>query len=163
MANFPGINTLNCWKNLKWLFEWFADVTLKHKCIIILFVFCQYFIGLGSPVEGPGMLEALAYGCIVLQPEYKPPLKLEGKPNNRSVRARNCISYDWQNYRYSEKNIIFVQLSSQNPFIERRIGKPHVFTFDYNNVTQLLHAMRNTLHLKVSPSIIKYSASWLHY
>ena len=48
--------------------------------------FCfQFFIGLGDPIEGPGILEALARGCIVIQPKFKVDYKLQGKPNNRTV------------------------------------------------------------------------------
>ena len=51
----------------------------------------QYFIGLGDPIEGPGMIEALSRGSIILQPQLEPPLNLGsiGKPSNRTVSS--CI------------------------------------------------------------------------
>lgn len=52
----------------------------------------QLFIGFGFPYEGPAPLEAIANGCIYLQPRFDPPHSslnhefFRGKPTSRKVR-----------------------------------------------------------------------------
>lgn len=61
--------------------------TLK---LVSLFTF-QLFIGFGFPYEGPAPLEAIANGCIFLQPKFQPPHSslnhefFRGKPTSREV------------------------------------------------------------------------------
>lgn len=57
----------------------------------------QLFIGFGFPYEGPAPLEAIANGCIFLQPRFDPPHSslnhefFRGKPTSRKVRPlRPC-------------------------------------------------------------------------
>lgn len=51
----------------------------------------QLFIGFGFPYEGPAPLEAIANGCIFLQPKFGPPHSslnhefFRGKPTSREV------------------------------------------------------------------------------
>lgn len=51
----------------------------------------QLFIGFGFPYEGPAPLEAIANGCIFLQPKFRPPHSslnhefFRGKPTSREV------------------------------------------------------------------------------
>lgn len=58
----------------------------------------QVFVGLSFPYEGPAPLEALANGCIFLNPRLNPPKSrlnsefFRNKPNIREVR--NGISYN---------------------------------------------------------------------
>lgn len=53
----------------------------------------QLFIGFGFPYEGPAPLEAIANGCIFLQPKFRPPHSslnhefFRGKPTSREVSA----------------------------------------------------------------------------
>uniref|UniRef100_A0A672F3Y6 alpha-1,6-mannosyl-glycoprotein 6-beta-N-acetylglucosaminyltransferase n=1 Tax=Salarias fasciatus TaxID=181472 RepID=A0A672F3Y6_SALFA len=74
----------------------------------------KLFIGFGFPYEGPAPLEAIANGCIFLQPRFSPPHSslnhefFRGKPTSRKV-------------------------SSQHPYAEQYIGRPHVITIDFNN------------------------------
>ena len=57
----------------------------------------QVFIGLGFPYEGPAPLEAIALGCIFLNPLMKPPISrtnskfLASKPTEREVHMCGCI------------------------------------------------------------------------
>lgn len=57
------------------------------------FSFNKLFIGFGFPYEGPAPLEAIANGCIFLQPKFNPPHSslnhefFRGKPTSRKVDA----------------------------------------------------------------------------
>ena len=54
----------------------------------------QLFVGFGFPYEGPAPLEAIANGCIFLQPKFTPPHSslnhefFKGKPTSRQVSSR---------------------------------------------------------------------------
>lgn len=60
------------------------------------FIF-QLFIGFGFPYEGPAPLEAIANGCIFLQPRFQPPHSslnhefFRGKPTSREVRSPRLL------------------------------------------------------------------------
>ncbi|TWW59540.1 Alpha-1,6-mannosylglycoprotein 6-beta-N-acetylglucosaminyltransferase B [Takifugu flavidus] len=92
----------------------------------------ELFIGFGFPYEGPAPLEAIANGCIFLQPKFQPPHSslnhefFRGKPTSREV-------------------------SSQHPYAEQYIGRPHVMTVDYNNSLEFESAIREILRTKVEP------------
>uniref|UniRef100_A0A671VFI9 alpha-1,6-mannosyl-glycoprotein 6-beta-N-acetylglucosaminyltransferase n=1 Tax=Sparus aurata TaxID=8175 RepID=A0A671VFI9_SPAAU len=92
----------------------------------------KLFIGFGFPYEGPAPLEAIANGCIFLQPKFNPPHSslnhefFRGKPTSREV-------------------------SSQHPYAEQYIGRPHVMTVDYNNSLEFDSAIREIMRTKVEP------------
>ncbi|KAI3365660.1 hypothetical protein L3Q82_010734 [Scortum barcoo] len=92
----------------------------------------KVFVGLGFPYEGPAPIEAIALGCVFLQPRFYPPHSsdnnhfYEGKPTTR-------------------------QISSQHPYAEKFIGKPHVWTVDVNNKTDVREAVRAILRTEVKP------------
>jgi hypothetical protein len=83
----------------------------------------KLFVGLGFPYDGPGPLEALAAGCVFLQPLFSPPHSkattsfLGGKPTSR-------------------------ELSSQVPYLQHFVGEPYVYTLDVGNET----AVRAVVH-----------------
>ncbi|KAG8014487.1 hypothetical protein GBF38_002972, partial [Nibea albiflora] len=89
----------------------------------------KLFIGFGFPYEGPAPLEAIANGCIFLQPKFRPPHSslnhefFRGKPTSREV-------------------------SSQHPYAEQYIGRPHVMTVDYNNSLEFDSAIREIMRTK---------------
>ncbi|CAB1344915.1 unnamed protein product [Coregonus sp. 'balchen'] len=89
----------------------------------------KLFIGFGFPYEGPAPLEAIANGCIYLQPKFHPPHSslnhefFRGKPTSREV-------------------------SSQHPYAEQYIGRPHVMTVDYNNSQEFDTAIREIMNTK---------------
>lgn len=66
-----------------------------YKLMISSFFFfpVKLFIGFGFPYEGPAPLEAIANGCIFLQPKFNPPHSslnhefFRGKPTSRKVRC----------------------------------------------------------------------------
>ncbi|CAB1312272.1 unnamed protein product [Coregonus sp. 'balchen'] len=86
----------------------------------------KVFVGLGFPYEGPAPLEAIALGCVFLQPRFQPPRSSEnsdfykGKPTTR-------------------------QVSSQHPYAEEFIGKPYVWTVDMTNTTDVQETVRAIL------------------
>lgn len=96
----------------------------------------KVFIGMGFPYEGPAPLEAIAHGCFFLNPRIIPPLDrtnsqfFAGKPTLRSI-------------------------TSQNPYTERFIGKPYVYTFDMNNATEVESVLVDILAQPVSGVFLK--------
>uniref|UniRef100_A0A8D0GTB3 alpha-1,6-mannosyl-glycoprotein 6-beta-N-acetylglucosaminyltransferase n=1 Tax=Sphenodon punctatus TaxID=8508 RepID=A0A8D0GTB3_SPHPU len=92
----------------------------------------KVFIGFGFPYEGPAPLEAIANGCIFLQSRFNPPHSslnhefFRGKPTSREV-------------------------ASQHPYAEDFIGKPHVWTVDYNNSEEFEAAIKAIMRTKVDP------------
>ncbi|XP_069036807.1 alpha-1,6-mannosylglycoprotein 6-beta-N-acetylglucosaminyltransferase B-like isoform X2 [Lepisosteus oculatus] len=78
----------------------------------------KLFVGLGFPYEGPAPLEAIASGCVFLQPRFQPPRSPQnsdfyrGKPTTR-------------------------QVPSQHPYAENFIGKPYVWTVDMSNSSEV--------------------------
>ncbi|XP_029363602.1 alpha-1,6-mannosylglycoprotein 6-beta-N-acetylglucosaminyltransferase B isoform X1 [Echeneis naucrates] len=92
----------------------------------------KLFIGFGFPYEGPAPLEAIANGCIFLQPKFNPPHSslnhnfFRGKPTSRKV-------------------------SSQHPYAEQYIGRPHVITIDFNNSEEFDATIREIMSINVEP------------
>ncbi|XP_061564375.1 alpha-1,6-mannosylglycoprotein 6-beta-N-acetylglucosaminyltransferase B-like [Cololabis saira] len=92
----------------------------------------KVFVGLGFPYEGPAPIEAIALGCIFLQPRFDPPQTSEnndfykGKPTTR-------------------------QISSQHPYAEEFIGKPYVWTVDMTNKTDVRETVKAILSTEVKP------------
>ncbi|KAF3695084.1 Alpha-1,6-mannosylglycoprotein 6-beta-N-acetylglucosaminyltransferase A [Channa argus] len=81
----------------------------------------KVFVGLSFPYEGPAPLEALANGCVFLNPRLNPPQSslnsqfFKGKPNIREV-------------------------TSQHPYAEA-IGEPYVWIVDMHNSTDVDRAL----------------------
>ncbi|XP_072339424.1 alpha-1,6-mannosylglycoprotein 6-beta-N-acetylglucosaminyltransferase B-like isoform X3 [Scyliorhinus torazame] len=92
----------------------------------------KLFIGLGFPYEGPAPLEAIANGCIFLQPRFNPP---HNSKNNEFFRGKPTSR----------------EVSSQHPYTEYFIGKPHVWTVDFNNTEELASVVRTISTTKVEP------------
>jgi hypothetical protein len=69
----------------------------------------ELFIGLGDPIIGPSPIDALAYGCVYINPKFIPPKDLAkyGKPSHHAY-------------------------TSQVPLLEA-IGEPHVYTVSIND------------------------------
>ncbi|XP_033107828.1 alpha-1,6-mannosylglycoprotein 6-beta-N-acetylglucosaminyltransferase A-like [Anneissia japonica] len=78
----------------------------------------KLFVGLGFPYEGPAPLEAIANGCVFLNPLFIPP--------------KNSL-----NTKFFKDKPTTRQLTSQHPYAEQYIGKPYVHTVDISNTTAL--------------------------
>lgn len=67
------------------------ETTCVLNVTLYFFIFSQLFMGLGFPYEGPAPLEAIANGCVFLQPKFNPPRSslnhefFRGKPTSREV------------------------------------------------------------------------------
>ncbi|NXP39604.1 MGT5B acetylglucosaminyltransferase, partial [Leiothrix lutea] len=100
----------------------------------------QLFIGFGFPYEGPAPLEAIANGCVFLQARFNPPHSslnhefFRGKPTSREATGTAVF-----------------QVSSQHPYAEDFIGKPHVWTVDYNNSEEFEAAIKTIMRTQVDP------------
>ncbi|KAK3553283.1 hypothetical protein QTP86_032761 [Hemibagrus guttatus] len=92
----------------------------------------KLFVGFGFPYEGPAPLEAIANGCIFLQPKFHPP---RSSLNNEFFRGKPMSR----------------EVSSQHPYTEQYIGKPHVITVDYNNSEEMEATIKEILKAKVEP------------
>lgn len=92
----------------------------------------KVFVGLGFPYEGPAPIEAIAMGCVFLQPRFKPP---HSSKNNNFYKGKPTTR----------------QVSSQHPYAEEFIGKPHVWTVDVNNRTEIAQAIQDILRTEVKP------------
>ncbi|XP_067372638.1 alpha-1,6-mannosylglycoprotein 6-beta-N-acetylglucosaminyltransferase A-like isoform X1 [Channa argus] len=93
----------------------------------------KVFVGLSFPYEGPAPLEALANGCVFLNPRLNPPQSslnsqfFKGKPNIREV-------------------------TSQHPYAEA-IGEPYVWIVDMHNSTDVDRALTAILSQSIEPYI----------
>ncbi|XP_065837233.1 alpha-1,6-mannosylglycoprotein 6-beta-N-acetylglucosaminyltransferase B-like [Oscarella lobularis] len=91
----------------------------------------KIFVGMGFPYDGPAPLEALAHGCVFLQPKFNPPRSakndefFKGKPSSRS-------------------------LSSQNQYLEKLVGEPYVISIDMKNVEETKAALQK---IRDSPAL----------
>ncbi|NWT52216.1 MGT5B acetylglucosaminyltransferase, partial [Erythrocercus mccallii] len=100
----------------------------------------KLFIGFGFPYEGPAPLEAIANGCVFLQARFNPPHSslnhefFRGKPTSREATGTAVF-----------------QVSSQHPYAEDFIGKPHVWTVDYNNSEEFEAAIKTIMRTQVDP------------
>ena len=77
-------------------------ILFDFKILLLRYIsidFPQLFIGLGDPVEGPGVIEALAKGCIFLNPKFKGKRQqlLWGKPTFRLVRIILLNNFELKN------------------------------------------------------------------
>ncbi len=91
----------------------------------------KVFIGLGFPYEGPAPLEAVANGCVFLNPQLSPPLD---RYNSPFLKAKPTLR----------------SLTSQNPYTEHFISDPHVFTFDANDNAAIIRVMEKISKIDVS-------------
>uniref|UniRef100_UPI00398E5687 alpha-1,6-mannosylglycoprotein 6-beta-N-acetylglucosaminyltransferase A-like isoform X3 n=1 Tax=Pristiophorus japonicus TaxID=55135 RepID=UPI00398E5687 len=92
----------------------------------------KVFVGLGFPYEGPAPLEAIANGCIFLNVNFNPP------------KSR-------KNTNFFQGKPTFRELSSQHPYAEVYIGKPHVWTVNIDNPSDVEEALRQIMEQKVDP------------
>ncbi|KAG7271337.1 hypothetical protein CRUP_037286 [Coryphaenoides rupestris] len=92
----------------------------------------KLFIGMGFPYEGPAPLEAIANGCVFLQPKFSP-------------------SHSSMNHAFFRGKPTSRQVSSQHPYAEQYIGPPHVVTVDFNNTREFDQAVRQIMTTNVEP------------
>lgn len=54
--------------------------------------------------------------------------------------------------------LCFLQVSSQHPYAEQYIGRPHVMTVDYNNSLEFDSAIREIMRTKVLMNTVHYNS-----
>lgn len=118
----------------------------------------QVFVGLGFPYEGPAPIEAIALGCVFLQPHFNPP---HSSDNNDFYKGKPTTRQVWRYFNETKKQLestpmgckcidnVGSQISSQHPYAETSIGKPHVWTVDVTNKSDVREALRSILHTEV--------------
>ncbi|XP_002736478.1 alpha-1,6-mannosylglycoprotein 6-beta-N-acetylglucosaminyltransferase A-like [Saccoglossus kowalevskii] len=92
----------------------------------------KLFVGLGFPYDGPAPLEAIANGCVFLNPSFNPPLN---SMNTKFFKGKPTLR----------------ELTSQHPYAEVYIGKPYVHTVSITNTTAfraVLREIQETEYLK---------------
>nr|XP_057918272.1 alpha-1,6-mannosylglycoprotein 6-beta-N-acetylglucosaminyltransferase B-like [Doryrhamphus excisus] len=105
---------------------------LSQQHFLRLLRTAKVFVGLGFPYEGPAPIEAIALGCIFLQPRVSPP---HSSDNNDFYKGKPTTR----------------QISSQHPYAEDFIGRPHVWTVNATNRTQVREAVKEILRTEVKP------------
>ncbi|XP_040057279.2 alpha-1,6-mannosylglycoprotein 6-beta-N-acetylglucosaminyltransferase A-like [Gasterosteus aculeatus] len=106
---------------------------IKGSEVQVLLRQSKVFVGLSFPYEGPAPLEAIANGCVFLNPKLDPPRSslntqfFKGKPNIREV-------------------------TSQNPYAEA-IGEPYVWMVDIHNSTDVERALTAILNQTIEPHL----------
>uniref|UniRef100_A0AAY4AI72 alpha-1,6-mannosyl-glycoprotein 6-beta-N-acetylglucosaminyltransferase n=1 Tax=Denticeps clupeoides TaxID=299321 RepID=A0AAY4AI72_9TELE len=94
----------------------------------------KLFIGIGFPYEGPAPLEAIANGCVFLQPKFQP--------------AHSSLNHEFFRGKPTSREV-----SSQHPYAEQYIGRPHVMTVDFNNSEEFEAAVREIMRTEVEPHL----------
>ncbi|KAM3851358.1 alpha-1,6-mannosylglycoprotein 6-beta-N-acetylglucosaminyltransferase A isoform 1-T7 [Vipera latastei] len=92
----------------------------------------KLFVGLGFPYEGPAPLEAIANGCAFLNPKFNPP---KSSKNTDFFKGKPTLR----------------ELTSQHPYAEVYIGKPHVWTVNINDLSEVEKALKAILSQKIEP------------
>lgn len=62
-------------------------------------------------------------------------------------------SFVWTLFFFCNRQFFFPQVSSQHPYAEQYIGRPHVITIDYNNTEELDATIREILRINVRMSL----------
>ncbi|KAM9716824.1 alpha-1,6-mannosylglycoprotein 6-beta-N-acetylglucosaminyltransferase B-like [Menidia menidia] len=105
---------------------------LSQEDFVKLLRKAKVFVGLGFPYEGPAPIEAIAQGCVFLQPRFDPP---HSSDNNDFYKGKPTTR----------------QITSQHPYAEHFIGKPHVWTVDMTNMTDIREAVKAIVKTEVKP------------
>ncbi|XP_061464929.1 alpha-1,6-mannosylglycoprotein 6-beta-N-acetylglucosaminyltransferase A isoform X2 [Rhineura floridana] len=92
----------------------------------------KLFVGLGFPYEGPAPLEAIANGCAFLNPKFNPP---KSSKNTDFFKGKPTLR----------------ELTSQHPYAEVYIGRPHVWTVNINDLSEVEKAVKAILNQKTEP------------
>uniref|UniRef100_A0A8C2KQ01 alpha-1,6-mannosyl-glycoprotein 6-beta-N-acetylglucosaminyltransferase n=1 Tax=Cyprinus carpio TaxID=7962 RepID=A0A8C2KQ01_CYPCA len=92
----------------------------------------KLFVGLSFPYEGPAPLEAIASGCAFLNPRFDPP---KSSKNTDFFKGKPTLR----------------ELTSQHPYAEVYIGRPHVWTVNIDDPAEVENAIKAILSQKLEP------------
>lgn len=158
------------------LFVQQASLTLlppsgERRISPLLLCVLQVFVGLSFPYEGPAPLEALANGCIFLNPRLNPPRSrlnsdfFKDKPNIREVRngdLQKCFkALNMDAFPWLILELLSLQVTSQHPYAEA-IGEPYVWMVDMDNSTDVERAVRSIINQTVSRFLVSSTVSGFH-
>ncbi|KAK3730253.1 hypothetical protein QZH41_019079, partial [Actinostola sp. cb2023] len=87
-------------------------------------------IGIGTRAESILPALAVGRGCVYINPKYDPP---EDRTNTEYLKDKPSLR----------------KISSQNPYLAKFVGRPHVITLDLNNLTEVRQAIRKITKTKV--------------
>ncbi|KAG1945894.1 alpha-1,6-mannosylglycoprotein 6-beta-N-acetylglucosaminyltransferase A [Pimephales promelas] len=90
----------------------------------------KLFVGLSFPYEGPAPLEAIANGCAFLNPRFDPS---KSSKNTDFFKGKPTLR----------------ELTSQHPYAEVYIGRPHVWTVNIDDPAEVENAIKAILSQKV--------------
>lgn len=139
---------------------------LESVLTAILFLL-QLFVGLSFPYEGPAPLEAIANGCTFLNPRFDPPKSskntdfFKGKPTLREVLKSSSFIISLRSFYclpsvISDVHLTFwPQLTSQHPYAEVYIGRPHVWTVNIDDPAEVENAIKAILSQKVHAQVYR--------
>ncbi|EDO45859.1 predicted protein, partial [Nematostella vectensis] len=91
-------------------------------------------VGLGSPLEDMAPLRALSKGCVFINPKFDPP---RDRLNTPELADKPSLR----------------KLTSQQPYLEKFVAKPHAVTLDLGNSSQIEAAIKRIAKTKVRPII----------
>jgi len=100
--------------------------------LIIAICVCQLFIGLGFPYEGPAPLEAIAQGCVFINPKFSPPHSalntkfFSGKPTHRQASITNTLCYTVTHTQPFYGSLDFVHGNPGEPVPEKTFTHSHI-------------------------------------
>ncbi|XP_046542925.1 alpha-1,6-mannosylglycoprotein 6-beta-N-acetylglucosaminyltransferase A-like isoform X1 [Haliotis rubra] len=100
----------------------------------------KVFIGMGFPYEGPAPLEAIANGAVFLNARFDPP---HGNKNDPVFKGKPTQR----------------ELTSQHPYAEMFIGKPHVYTINIKDTNEVTKALQEILHNNTFEPYLPYEYS----
>ncbi|XDV22635.1 hypothetical protein PO909_027491 [Leuciscus waleckii] len=92
----------------------------------------KLFVGLSFPYEGPAPLEAIANGCAFLNPRFDPS---KSSKNTDFFKGKPTLR----------------ELTSQHPYAEVYIGRPHVWTVNIDDPAEVENAIKAILSQKIEP------------
>ncbi|XP_026054807.1 alpha-1,6-mannosylglycoprotein 6-beta-N-acetylglucosaminyltransferase A-like [Carassius auratus] len=92
----------------------------------------ELFVGLSFPYEGPAPLEAIANGCAFLNPRFDTP---KSSKNTDFFKGKPTLR----------------ELTSQHPYAEVYIGRPHVWTVNIDDRAEVENAIKAILSQKIEP------------
>ncbi|XP_067117067.1 alpha-1,6-mannosylglycoprotein 6-beta-N-acetylglucosaminyltransferase A [Osmerus mordax] len=104
----------------------------------------KLFVGLSFPYEGPAPLEAIANGCVFLNPKFNP---AKSSKNTDFFKGKPTLR----------------ELTSQHPYAEVYIGQPHVWTVNIEDPAEVEKALRSILSQKVAHTLtLTHTHSHMH-
>ena len=92
----------------------------------------KFLLGMGHPILGPSAIDAVAMGCVFINPMY------EHKGKKKCFQAKNGNCY-----------------ASQHPYAAEKIGAPYVCSYRESSLDELKDCVAQALNSTLEPHIPK--------